>query len=139
MAILLAGLALVAMLVLPQLLDRDLLFDGAEGYIFDTGSLSSNAEMTFAQGEEASRVRFFLGGVTAESARYARAEEAFAQADKYGAVLLFCERAADVTNYYYYSPRLCGGVEIGGALVNLHIAVRGGGASVGSPLIFGGY
>ncbi len=52
---------------------------------------------------------------------------------------MFSERAAEVTNYYYYSPRLCGGVKIGGALVNLHVAVRGEGASVGSPLIFGGY
>ena len=66
-------------------------------------------------------------------------EDAFAQAEKYGAKFLFSERAAEVTNYYYYSPRLCGGVEIGGALVNLHVAVRGEGASVGSPLIFGGY
>ena len=139
LAILFAGVVLAALLVLPQMLDKNLLFAGAESYIFYTGSQSSNAQITLADGEDAARVKFFLAGVTGESARYESAESAFAQAERYGAKLLFCERAADVTNYYYYSPRLCGGVEIGGALVNLHVAVRGAGASVGSPLIFGGY
>lgn len=139
MAILFAGVVLAALLVLPQMLDKNLLFAGAESYIFYTGSQSSNAQITLAEGEDAARVKFFLSDVTGESARYESAESAFAQAERYGATLLFCERAADVTNYYYYSPRLCGGVEIGGALVNLHVAVRGAGASVGSPLIFGGY
>lgn len=139
LAILFVGILLAALLVLPQMLDKNLLFAGAESYIFYTGSQSSNAQMTLAEGESAARVKFFLSDVTGESARYASAEDAFMQAEKYGARLLFCENAADVTNYYYYSPRLCGGVEIGGALVNLHVAVRGEGASVGSPLIFGGY
>lgn len=139
MAILFAGVVLAALFVLPQMLDKNLLFAGAESYIFYTGCQSSNAQITLADGEDAARVKFFLAGVTGESARYESAESAFAQAERYGAKLLFCERAADVTNYYYYSPRLCGGVEIGGALVNLHVAVRGAGASVGSPLIFGGY
>ena len=139
LAILFAGVVLAALLVLPQMLDKNLLFAGAESYIFYTGSQSSNAQITLADGEDAARVKFFLSDVTGESARYESAESAFAQAERYGAKLLFCERAADVTNYYYYSPRLCGGVELGGALVNLHVAVRGEGASVGSPLIFGGY
>ncbi len=139
LAILFAGVVLAALFVLPQMLDKNLLFAGAESYIFYTGSQSSNAQITLAEGEDAARVKFFLSDVTGESARYESAESAFAQAERYGAKLLFCERAADVTNYYYYSPRLCGGVEIGGALVNLHVAVRGAGASVGSPLIFGGY
>lgn len=139
LAILFAGIVLAALLVLPQMLDKNLLFAGAESYIFYTGSQSSNAQMTLAEGENAARVKFFLSDVTGESARYESAEDAFAQAEKYGAKFLFSERAAEVTNYYYYSPRLCGGVKIGGALVNLHVAVRGEGASVGSPLIFGGY
>ena len=139
LAILFAGVVLAALFVLPQMLDKNLLFAGAESYIFYKGSQSSNAQITLAEGEDAARVKFFLSDVTGESARYESAESAFAQAERYGAKLLFCERAADVTNYYYYSPRLCGGVEIGGALVNLHVAVRGAGASVGSPLIFGGY
>lgn len=139
LAILFAGVVLAALFVLPQMLYKNLLFAGAESYIFYTGSQSSNAQITLAEGEDAARVKFFLSDVTGESARYESAESAFAQAERYGAKLLFCERAAEVTNYYYYSPRLCGGVEIGGALVNLHVAVRGAGASVGSPLIFGGY
>ncbi len=139
LAILFAGVVLAALFVLPQMLDKNLLFAGADSYIFYTGSQNSNAQITLADGEDAARVKFFLAGVTGESARYESAESAFAQAERYGAKLLFCERAAEVTNYYYYSPRLCGGVEIGGALVNLHVAVRGAGASVGSPLIFGGY
>ena len=139
LAILFAGVVLAALFVLPQMLDKNLLFAGADSYIFYTGSQNSNAQITLADGEDAARVKFFLAGVTGESARYESAESAFAQAERYGAKLLFCERAAEVTNYYYYSPRLCGGVKIGGALVNLHVAVRGEGASVGSPLIFGGY
>lgn len=139
MAILLAGAVLAALLVLPQLLDKNLLFTGAESYIFYTGSASSNAGMTLADGRDAARVRFFLGGVTGESARYGRAADAFAQAEKYGAKLVFCERAADIVNYYYYAPALSGGVELAGATVNLHVAVRGEGASIGSPLVFGGY
>ena len=62
-----------------------------------------------------------------------------ALAEAYGARLLFCERAGDVTDCYYYSPRLGGCVYIGGYAVNLHIALRGEGGCVGSPLIFGGY
>ena len=66
-------------------------------------------------------------------------ERAFAQAERYGARLLFCERAGDVVNYYYSAPALGGGVWLEGAAVNLHVAVRGQGACIGSPLIFGGY
>ena len=107
MAILFAGILLAALLVLPQMLDKNLLFAGAESYIFYTGSQSSNAQMTLAEGENAARVKFFLSGVTGESARYESAEDAFAQAEKYGAKFLFSERAAEVTNYYYYSPSTC--------------------------------
>ena len=101
LAILFAGVVLAALFVLPQMLDKNLLFAGAESYIFYTGSQSSNAQITLAEGEDAARVKFFLAGVTGESARYESAESAFAQAERYGAKLLFCERAADVTNYYY--------------------------------------
>ena len=66
-------------------------------------------------------------------------ERAFAQAERYGARLLFCERAGDVVNYYYSAPALGGGVWLEGQPVNLHVAVRGQGACIGSPLIFGGY
>ena len=42
-------------------------------------------------------------------------------------------------NYYYSAPALGGGVWLEGQPVNLHVAVRGQGACIGSPLIFGGY
>ena len=99
LAILFAGILLAALLVLPQMLDKNLLFAGAESYIFYTGSTSSNAQMTLAEGKNAARVKFFLSGITGESARYGSAEDAFAQAEKYGAKFLFSERAAEVTNY----------------------------------------
>ena len=89
LAILFAGIVLAALLVLPQMLDKNLLFAGAESYIFYTGSQSSNAQMTLVEGENAARVKFFLSGVTGESARYGSAEDAFAQAEKYGAKFLF--------------------------------------------------
>ena len=91
MAILFAGVVLAALLVLPQMLDKNLLFAGADSYIFYTGSQNSNAQITLADGEDAARVKFFLAGVTGESARYESAESAFAQAERYGAKLLFCE------------------------------------------------
>lgn len=52
---------------------------------------------------------------------------------------MLVQESADVTDYYYYSAYLSGGVTVAGVPVNLHIAVRGSAASVGSPLIFGGY
>lgn len=138
-AVLLAALAASCLLVLPQVLDKNLLFDGAENYIFYTHSESSNAEITLASAEDAARVKLFLCGVTGESARYECAESAFAQAEKYGARLQFSESAGGVVNYYYYSLRLGGGVRLCGYTVNLHVAVRGAGACIGSPVIFGGY
>ena len=129
LAILFAGILLAALLIFPQMLDKNLLFAGAESYIFYTGSQSSNAQMTLAEGENAARVKFFLSDVTGESARYAEARDAFAQAEALGARLCFCERAGDIVNYYYHTPRLRGGVEVGGMTVNLHVAVRGESAS----------
>ena len=64
LAILFAGIVLAALLVLPQMLDKNLLFAGAESYIFYTGSQSSNAQMTLAEGENAARVKFFLAPAT---------------------------------------------------------------------------
>ena len=138
-AAVLAALFLLALLALPQLLQRTLLCEGGERYEFYSGRPGSDARITGASAEDAARVRFFLPNVTGESARYADAEDAFAQAERYGAELLFTEYCADVVNYYYYSARLGGGVEVCGRTVNLHVALRGGAACVGSPLIFGGY
>lgn len=73
-----------------------------------------------------------------ESARYDgdRYEELFA---RYRATLVFCESAAGVENYYCYSPLLGDPVDLGGRLVNLHIAVSADQTVAGTPLIFGGY
>lgn len=128
-----------AVLVLPQVALKLPIFSGAESYQFYVGSQSSNARIVAAEGAAAAAVKLTLGGVTGESARYADARDAFAQAEALGARLCFCERAGDIVNYYYHTPRLRGGVEVGGMTVNLHVAVRGESASIGTPLIFGGY
>ena len=133
------GIVCLALLVLPQILDKGLLFAGADVYTFYSQSESSQAKITQAMPCEAEKTKRLLPSVTGESARYASAEGAFAQVTKYGGKFVFSESAADVTNYYFYSARLGGGVKLGGGRVNLHVAVRGEGASVGFPLIFGGY
>lgn len=136
---LLAAAALVALLFFVQFLDEAPLFAGAQSYLFYSHTASSQAEIVYADAESAARVRRSLLGRTGESAVFARAEDALAQADAYGALLLFTESAGDVTNLYYYSPRLGACVYVAGYAVNLHIALRGEGGCVGSPLIFGGY
>ena len=133
------ALACAFLLLLPQWLDKPLLFAGAQRYTFFSGSASSQARITVATPEEAPFVRLTLQGYTGESAYYPSAEDAFAQAEAYGAALLLVQRSADVTDYYYYSAQLEGGVVLSCGLVNLHVAVRAGGDVVGSPLIFGGY
>ncbi len=131
--------AALALLVLPQLADRAPLFTGAETYTFYAGSCSSNAQILQSDGGGAAALKWRIAGLTGESARYASAEEAFAQVGRLGGRLRHTESAGGVDNYYYYSPRLGGGVALFGTQINLHVAVRGAGAAVGSPLIFGGY
>ena len=129
----------LALLFVPQLMDKGLLFDGAESYTFYSQSESSQAQIVLADASEALAVKWSIASLTGESARYEDAEEAFAQAEKYRAELLIVRTVQDVTDYYYYSPCLGGGVVLEGKKVNLHIAVRGSSANIGSPLIFGGY
>lgn len=100
------------MLLLPQWLDKPLLFAGAQRYTFYSGSASSQARITVATPEEAPFVRLTLQGYTGESAYYPSEEDAFAQAEAYGAALLLVQRSADVTDYYYYSAQLEGGVAL---------------------------
>ena len=61
--------------------------------------------------------------------------------DFYGATLVLKEENADVVSYYGYTKKWREKVEIGGACINLHVAVQknGGVISVGSPIIFGGF
>ncbi len=135
----LAALLSLALLLLPQLLGGAPLFAGADSYLFYARSASSQAVICSASAAEAGAVRASLADRTGESAFYADAADAFAQAERYGAALLFTERAGDVVNYYYRAPALGGGVWLDGRRVNLHVAVRGESAAVGTPLIFGGY
>lgn len=128
-----------ALLAVPQFLGEGLLFDAGGVYIFYSRSESSGAEITLSCGEDAAGIKRGIRFLTGESTSYADAASAFAQAERYDARLLFSESAGGVDNYYYYSPRLGGAVRLYGHPVNLHIAVRAGGAAVGSPLIFGGY
>ncbi len=134
-----AALICMALLILPQLADEKPLFAGAQSYLFYTRSASSQAQIVHATPENAAYIRLSLFDRTGESAFFDRAEDAFAQAEIYGARLLFTEKAGDVTNYYYYSPRLGECVLLSGQAVNLHIALRGESGCAGSPLIFGGY
>ncbi len=136
---LICALLCMAALIVPQLEDRTLLFEGALSYTFYSLRQNSNAQITVSDAEHALSVRCGIQNITGESAVYADAADAFFQAEKYGAELLFTEKAAGVTNYYYRSARLPDGVALFGKQVNLHIAVREGGACVGSPLIFGGF
>ena len=111
-----AALICMALLILPQLADEKPLFAGAQSYLFYTRSASSQAQIVHATPENAAYIRLSLF-------------------DR----LLFTEKAGDVTNYYYYSPRLGECVLLSGQAVNLHIALRGESGCAGSPLIFGGY
>lgn len=139
MRVFLLFLLCAGLLILPQIVGEGLLFDGGEYYIFYSDSASSNARITLSSAADAAETKKKLKGITGESVVYLDGEEAFLQAEKYGARLLFRESACGVTNYYYYSPRLGGAVDLLGYAVNLHIAIKEGGAAVGSPLIFGGY
>lgn len=58
---------------------------------------------------------------------------------QYRAKLVFSENVAGVENYYLYSPLLGKPVDLGGKLVNLHIAVSAEQTAAGTPLIFGGF
>lgn len=135
----LCALFSLALLVAPQLLDRRLLFQGAESYVFYTQSASSQAEMLFADAEHAASVKLTASRLTGESATFATTEEALAQAERYNARLLFTQTTGNVVDRYYYSPHLGAGVRLQGHTVNLHISVRGESGCAGSPLIFGGY
>ena len=60
-------------------------------------------------------------------------------AEKYSADILWIEELSDVTSYYAYVPAWSDGIWVKGELINLHIAIRGDGYVVGTPLIFDGY
>lgn len=58
---------------------------------------------------------------------------------KYRARVVAEELVCGVRSYYCYSPALAGGERVQGALVNLHVAIKGDYVKMGTPLIFGGF
>lgn len=132
-----AALLCAALLILPQRAAVRPLFEGAAYYQFYTGSASSQAQIFTAEGENAARVKGGVRALAGEAAFYARGADALAQAEALGGVFLFARRSGACADYYYFSPRLGGGVVLEGQLVNLHVRLVGGGGAVGTPLIFG--
>lgn len=126
-----------ALLFLPQRAVVRPLFEGAAYYQFYAGSASSQAQIFTAEGEDAARVKGGVRALAGEAAFYARGADALAQAEALGGVFLFARRSGACADYYYFSPRLGGGVVLEGKLVNLHVRLGGGGGAVGTPLIFG--
>lgn len=109
-------------------------FPRGEKYTFYQGTSSS----PMAETEFPLLTKLRLNGAKGESTVYEGDCYSFLK-EEFQAVLLWEEEAANVKNFYLYSARLPGGVEINGRLVNLHIAVREESTVVGTPLIFGGY
>lgn len=132
-----AALFCAALLILPQRAAVRPLFEGAAYYQFYAGSASSQAQIFTAEGEDAARVKGGVRALAGEAAFYARGADALAQAEALGGVFLFARRSGACADYYYFSPRLGGGVVLEGKLVNLHVRLGGGGGAVGTPLIFG--
>ncbi len=71
-----------------------------------------------------------------EEAKRAKTEELLS---RYGAEVLFVEEAGDTFSYYCYTPRFGEGVLVGGARVNLHLAISAERMALGYPIIFGGF
>ncbi len=109
-------------------------FEGGRGYELYLGD-SSSARILSTKTPALDKL--FNLDVKGESVRYEgdRFEELKSH---FHAQLLFTEEAAEVTNYYLFSPDLAGGVLLMGRRVNLHIAVGRGQTAAGTPLIFGG-
>ena len=110
-------------------------FEAGESYTFYLGK-SSSAQAVFS--ETPSLDKLLLSEVQGESAVYSG--NVYEQLKtRYRAKLLFTEEAAGVINYYLFSPLLGSGVELGGKIVNLHVAVSAEQTAAGTPVIFGGF
>ncbi len=116
-------------------------FQTGKSYVFYKYSQSSQAEVVTCQPAFAPVYKYlFQSAITGESTAYNKEDTTAEEiAEKYQAKLLFSEKVNHTTNYYYYSPLLGDGVDVGGAVVNLHIADGVVKIVVGTPLIFGGY
>ena len=80
--------------------------------------------------------------VTGESVQLSVADgQAFLEKTllEYSATTLFVEESGGVVSYYCYSQLLPNRIALNGVMVNLHIALSGESAVVGTPIIFGGF
>jgi len=99
---------------------------------------SSSSQAAVYASDCAIPARALLINVDGESATLSGVTRAEIE-KRYSAALVFCESAAGIDNYYYYSPYFYKSVNICGRIINLHIAERGDDICVGTPIIFGGY
>ena len=82
--------------------------------------------------------------VEGESVRFTRTdegEEALVMRirDMFEAQVLFTETSCGVTSYYCYVGEWNNGIDLGGEVINLHIAVSETACAVGTPIIFDGF
>lgn len=129
----------IASLTIMHYMEKDLLFKDAMHYTFYSQSVSSQAKIISTTAKDAKKVKYSIANLTGESAEYKNAEDAFQQIDRYNANFRFMEECGDIQNYYFYSPNLYAAVHVNGIAVNLHIAIKIDGVTIGSPLIFGGF
>lgn len=119
------------------LLQKRLLFSGAESYRFYVGNTSADCREVFASPTEAPLTRVFLQDVNGECATYKTLDlESFLES--VDGEILFCEQNVSGANYYCKAD-LPYSATLYGQTVNLHICVKEDGVTVASPIIFGGY
>lgn len=129
----------LALVALPQAMNKAPLFKTGICYTLYAGSESSNARMLVCREGREWLDKLLAKGLTGESASYGDTHTALSEAKRLDTHILFVEYAAGITNYYGYSPRLSGGVTVNGERVNVHVAVSDRGSAIGTPIIFGGF
>ena len=129
----LVAIAVLACIVFLYILQNSPVFERGERYEFYRGTSSDEIISV-----DSPLVKLFLSDIKGESVRY-RGDRAEELIERFRAKILFMEEAADVVNYYCYSPVLKGGVTLGEYFINLHIAVGREQTAAGTPVIFGGF
>lgn len=132
-AVIAAAIIALALIILPQ----RLAFRGGDYYSFYVGNTSKNCRVVTASGDKAALTRLTLNGVCGESATYCSFDWQ-AYLEKVNGKVLFTEELTDSVNYYC-EANLPYSVELYGKTVNLHICVKDGSVTIGTPIIFGGY
>ncbi len=133
--IILAAFA-VALCALPGLLKTRLCFAGGTDRAFFCGHTSADCREVEC-GKFPALERLALKDVCGEKAYYPSFDlESFLNG--VNGKILFTEECGDGVNYYC-SANLPYSITLYGEEVNLHVFMRGDGATVGSPIIFGGY